>query len=182
MKYFIGITPPKEINERIASFQRSFVNNKLPEILEPHITVKTKNGLAEDRGWLNKVKSIIENYPRFGIAFEGVDTFGDSVVVLKPCLSKELIALHKALFYAIEPDEEDATKKYYENDKFEAHFTLGMDSWGMTKEELVTMKERGLRELSIMPSFEVAFIRVYQQISLDEPYKKFLDIPLNGAK
>lgn len=56
MKYFIGISLPKETMERVFSFQKSFANNKLPEILEPHITTKTKNGLTEDYAWLNKVK------------------------------------------------------------------------------------------------------------------------------
>ena len=179
MKYFLGITPPEEIKERIFSFQKSFKNNTLPRIFEPHITVKTKNGLGEDLGWLEKARLVVEDYPKFVIIFEGVDTFGDGVVILRPRLSEKLLSLHKALFQAIKPSEDDTTKKYFENDKYEPHFTLGMDSWGMTKEELVVMREKAVKELSRMPEFEVSFVRVYRQIDLDKPYEKFVDISLS---
>lgn len=179
MKYFIGISLPAHLSDKILSFQKSFTNNKLPEILEPHITVKTKNGLTEDCDWLNKVKMIIESHPEFEIDFEGIDTFGDDAVILKLSFSKELMRLHKALYYAIKPDENDTTKKYFEDDKYEAHLTLGMNLWGMTIEDLIKMKEKGLKELPSISKFKVTFIRVYQQANLDEPYKKFLDIPLN---
>lgn len=164
MKFFIGITPPPAIKERIFSFQKSFPTNKLPEILEPHITVKTKNGLTEDCSWLDTARSIIEDHPKFEVTFNGVGTFGDGVVVLLPHASKELTALHETLFCAIKPDESDRTKKYFEGDNFEAHFTLGMNSWGMTKEDLVVMKERGLIALAHLPGFEV----FYPDISASE--------------
>ena len=179
MKYFIGIILPIETGNRIVSFQKGFPSNKLPEILEPHITVKTKNGLTEDLNWLDKVKRTLKNHSTFEVAFDDVSIFGDSVVVIKIRPSKELTAFHKALFYAIKPDEQDTTKKCFENEKYEDNITLGMISWGMTKEELVFMKEKGLKELSNIPKFSVSFVRIFQQANLDEAYKKFLDIPLN---
>jgi 2'-5' RNA ligase len=182
MKYFIGITLPKETAKRIASFQKSFSSNELPKILEPHITIKTKNGLAEDLNWLDKIRPILENYPKFEVVLDGVGIFGDSVVIIRVLPSREITTLHKALFNAIKPNEQDVAKKYFENEKYEAHITLGMNSWGMTKEELVVMKEKGSKKLTDIPKFNVTFIRIFQQINLNDAYKKFLDIPLYETK
>jgi 2'-5' RNA ligase len=179
MNYFIGITPPAHTNEKISSFQKRFPSNKLPYIFEPHITVKTKNGLQDDLAWLSKVTHIIEQHPSFTVGFNGIDMFGDSVVILKPKAPQELIMLHKKLYDAIAPDESDTSKKYFENKKFLPHFTLGMSSWGMSKDELTTMKELSIHELHSLPDFTVTFLRIYRQTGLDEPYLKLLDITLN---
>ena len=178
MEYFIGIVPPQETLKKIYTFQKSFTSNRLPDIIEPHITVKTKNGLTEDCRWLQTITHIIEEYPRFVITLKGVDMFRDSVVILRPEVSEELIGLHKILYQAIQPNESDPGKQFYENHYFEAHITLGMVSWGMTNEELLCMRERAVQELSHLPGFAVTFIRVYRQTQLTGPFNTFLDIPL----
>ena len=129
--------------------------------------------MTGDLVWLKKVKQIIEKYPDFEISFDSVDIFGDSVVIVRVHPSKKLTALHKSLFYTIKPNEQDFTKKYFENEKYEAHVTLGMTSWGMTKEELVIMKEKGMEELSPIPKFKATSIRIYQQMDQEEAYKKW---------
>ena len=148
-------------------------------MFEPHITIKTKNGLTEDLSWIEKVRPVIESYHKFEVSFTGVDTFRDEVVILRIEPSKELVGLHKELFRTISPDETDTSRKYFENDRFEPHLTLGMSSWGMNKEELVVMKEAAEKEFPAIPKFEVPFVRIYRQKELDELYEEFLDIPLN---
>lgn len=180
MKYFIGITPPETIKRKIIDFQKNFPNNELVNMFEPHITIKSKNGLTENGQWLDKVKLVIERYPKFTVEFNGVGMFRDTVVILRLQPSEKLINLHKLLFQTIKPTEQDPTKEYFEDDRYEPHFTLGMNSWGMSKDELVAMKERAIKELSSLASFEVSFIRVYRQLDLDKPYEKFLDVPLYG--
>jgi len=179
MKYFIGITPPEDTCKKITSFQKSFAHNILPTIFEPHITVKSRNGLTEDLVWLDIAKTVIKNHSSFEISFDKIDSFSDSVIIIRTTVSKELIALHKALYHAIKPTETDPTKKYFENDNFEAHLTLGMSSWGMTLDELAGMKAKATHELMHLPSFPVTLLRIYCQEQPDEPFKKILDIPLN---
>jgi len=182
MKYFIGIIPPEETKSRINNFQRSFSSNKLPYIFEPHITVKSWGGLTDDLMWLDRVIPIIEEYPTFEICLNGVGSFRDDVVILKPVFSKELLALHKKILDIIGPNGYNTYKNFFEGDAYEAHFTLGMNSWGMTKDELFSLKDMGIKELSDIPKFNVTFLRVYRQEKIDEPYKKFIDIKLNDKK
>lgn len=52
MQYFIGIVPPDEYLERIVSFQKRWSSNGLPDVVEPHVTVKAQSGLTLDMAWL----------------------------------------------------------------------------------------------------------------------------------
>jgi len=177
MRYFIGIVPPEKIKRKINSFRKEFKNNKLPKIFEPHITIKYRSGLADDMLWLDKVEPIIRKYPKFEVAFAGVGTFPD-VVILKVEASEEITALHKALYYAIKPDESDPTLRCFENEKYIPHSTLGMVSWGMSREELSVMEDLAEKKLPTNVKFDVNFLRVYRQEQEDVPYKKLVDIPL----
>jgi len=175
MKFFIGITPPKEIKEKIIAFQRLFPHNEAPNIFEPHITVKAQSGLADDLSWLSEVKVIAAKNNKFEISFAGIGTFGESVVFLKPGYSSQLIELHKKLFEAIKP--EDAGKGYFENEQYSPHLTLGGTGWGLNKGELAEIKKEAEKRLEQLPKFDISFIRVYRQLNNDEPYHKFLDLP-----
>lgn len=42
MQYFIGIVPPQKYTARIIQFQNRWSNNRLPQVVEPHITVKLR--------------------------------------------------------------------------------------------------------------------------------------------
>ena len=48
MEYFIAITPPKEQGEEIRQFQKRWPGNRLPDLVEPHITVKSQGGLGDN--------------------------------------------------------------------------------------------------------------------------------------
>lgn len=58
--------------------------------------------------------------------------------------------------------------------------TLGKTNYGLSKKELKEMVKLAEKELSPFPTFEVRFVRVYQEI---EPnvYRKYVDIPLNSC-
>lgn len=178
-RYFVGISLPDGLNNRIIDFQSRFSSNRLPQMIEPHVTVKTKNGLTPDMEWIDKVRDVIQAYPIFDLVFDGVDSFSDRAVVIRVKPSAEVINLHQALFSTINPPEDDPLVSYFENDKYEPHVTLGMASWGMSGEELVEMRQIAERELTEPPSFSVEFIRIYQQVEWDHPFKKMLDIPLD---
>ncbi len=178
MKFFIGITPPQETRDQIIAFQRSFLNNLLPDKIEPHITVKAQAGLTEDTAWIGKVESVAKTCSRFSISFDGIGTFDDTVVFLKPVISQQLIDLHRKLVEAINPDAEEL-KNYFELDRYNPHLSLGGKGWGLQAEELSNLKNMAKTELANVPPFEVTFLRIYRQSLLDGPYEMFKDISFN---
>ncbi|OGH92833.1 MAG: hypothetical protein A2563_04160 [Candidatus Magasanikbacteria bacterium RIFOXYD1_FULL_40_23] len=176
MQFFIGITPPETISEKIISFQRNFLNNDVPNLVEPHITVKSTGGLTEDKLWLPKIESAINGFSKFQISFEGVGNFDENVIFLKPAFSQELINLHKTLFSAVGPYYKDPAKKYFENNEYHPHLTLGAIKWGLTKEDTLEMVEKARRELKNLPAFEVNSIRIYQKNDGAKSWHKVMDI------
>ena len=174
MQFFIGILPSDNIKQEIISFQKKFKNNRVPFIAEPHITVKAQSGLNKDMLWLSKVESVVKNSQLFDIKLENVGDFNNKVIFLKPSFSEQLIKLHKELFKAIEPGDEMA-KKYFENDKYAAHLTLGE---GLPENESILMKQSAKKELLNFPTFKISFVRIFQQDIDGGSYHKFLDIPL----
>ena len=178
MKFFIGIVPPPETKERILKFQRSFHSNKVPYFHEPHITLKAPSGLTEDKSWLSKVTAFAATYPKFNIAFAGLDGFDDKVLFLTPVFSPVLMNLHMELLSLLNPAGQN-NDKFFEGLTYHPHLTLGETTWGgMTREELVIMRTKAETELQDIPSFQVDFLRVFQKQNDGEPYHKLLDIPL----
>lgn len=177
MQYFIGIPLPDDLKKRIVSFQKSFENNKVPLMVEPHITVKAQGGLSEDKSWIPSIENVVKNYSVFEVSFTDVDSFGEHVAFLVPSSGKELIGLHKILVDTIRPNAE-LIEKYFEGDNYHFHLTLAGTSWGMTSEELISVKKRAKNELLDLPKFTVSFIRVYERKDSDKPYERLLDIPL----
>ena len=178
MEFFIGINPPEEISSRIISFQKSFSNNGVPQNVEPHITVKSQGGLNEAKAWLPRVETAVKKFDKFRISFDGVDSFKEDVVFLKPAFSQNLINFHKALFGAVGPYE-DLVGKYFENDRYYPHLTLGGTKWNLKKGELGEMRERAQDELGNLPDFEVNSIRIYQKNIEDKSWGKMCNIFLN---
>jgi 2'-5' RNA ligase len=178
MKYYLAIVPPLVTKERIFDFQKSFPSNKVPLLNEPHITLKSRNGLTEDKAWLAKIMTLIGNYPRFQIHLEGVESFGDEVLFLKPSHSEELLNLHMNIISLLNIDEE-SRNEFYEGLLYHPHLTLGATDWGgMSKEELEVMKLKAKREFEEIPPFQVDFVRVLHKNGDGDLYKKLLDIPL----
>lgn len=180
MRFFIGITPPKTISEKIISFQKSFLNNEVPNLVEPHITVKSTGGLTEDKLWLPKIELAIKNFKGFQISFEGVGNFDENIIFLKLAFSPELIDLHKTLFNAVGPYYENPTKKYFENDRYHPHLTLGATKWGLTKEDTIQMTQKANLELKDLPAFEVNSIRIYQENDEKKSWHRVLDLQFGG--
>ena len=176
MRFFIGITPPETISKKIISFQKSFLNNDVPNLVEPHITVKSTGGLTEDKLWLPKIESAIKSFSEFQISFEEVGNFDENIIFLKPAFSQELINLHKTLFDAAGPYYKDPTKKYFENDQYHPHLTLGAIKWGLTKKDIVEMVKRAELELKNLPAFKVNSIRIYQENAEKKSWNMILDI------
>lgn len=150
MKYFIGITPPENYLEKIRIFQMRWKSNRLPYMVEPHVTVKSQAGLTDDFSWLEKVEKICAETAPFSVALGLPEWFGDHVLFLS-VLSEKILPLHQALVEAVNPPQ-DVRIKFFEGDPYHAHLTLGMGEQGMSAEDLKEMA-REATALHPLPTF-----------------------------
>jgi len=171
MQYYIGIIPPKEIQDKIINFRKLFLNKMA---LEPHITIKAQSGLSEDKVWLEKVKKYLEQASPFRVELKGLSQFGNDVLFFQ-VISNEIGKIHNDLVEIVNPSKE-LREKYFENEKYTPHLTLLETGWGINKDELVSIKLKAEQEINNLPIFDVNFARVYVQSEPNTQYKKLLDI------
>ncbi|MFB4166959.1 2'-5' RNA ligase family protein [Virgibacillus sp. JSM 102003] len=176
MQFFIGIVPSDEYKMKLIDFQQKWKNNRITDVVEPHITLKAQGGLTSDEKWLQKVKEVCYNFQPFEITIDKPMFFGDEILYLS-ATSSELYKLHNSIVREISPSS-DSIKKYFELKDFVPHMTLGKTNHGLSQKELRKMKRTAETELTPFPTFEVRFVRVYQEIEPNR-YIKYLDIPLN---
>ncbi|WP_404451799.1 2'-5' RNA ligase family protein [Virgibacillus necropolis] len=179
MQFFIGIVPPDEYKMKLIDFQYKWRGNRITDVVEPHITLKAQGGLTTDEKWQSKVKGVCDNFPSFQLTLDKPMFFGDDILYLS-ATSNELYKLHKSIVREISPSN-DLIKKYFELDDFVPHMTLGKTNYGLSKKELREMEKLAEKELSPFPTFEVRFLRVYQEIETNK-YIKYIDIPLNNRR
>lgn len=179
MQFFIGIVPSDEYKKILIDFQHKWKNNRITDVVEPHITLKAQGGLTPDEKWLSKVKEVCNNFNFFQITIEKPMFFGEAILYLS-ATSNELYKLHKSIVRVISPSD-DLIKNYYELDDFVPHMTLGKINYSLSKKELREMGKLAEKDLCPFPTFEVRFVRVYQEI---EPniYIKYVDIPLSSCR
>jgi 2'-5' RNA ligase len=175
MQFFIGIVPPEEYKNRITKFQKQWINNSLPDVVEPHITIKAQGGLTDETDWLQKVKKVCQDNMQFKLKLNRPAFFGESVLFLT-VESKRIYQLHRKIVNAVSP-EKDLIKKYMELDDYVPHLTLGQTYWGLSSEELKDMAKFTEEKLRPYPTIEVNSLRVYQEIEPNK-YRKYLDIQL----
>ena len=177
MKFFIGIVPTGEFKLKLIDFQHKWKNNRMIDVVEPHITLKAQGGLTSDEKWLSKVTVVCHNFQSFKISLDKPMFFGEDILYLS-AQSSELFNLHKSIVGEISPSNE-LIKRYFELDDFVPHMTLGKTHYGLSKKELIDMGNLAEKELSPFPTFEVRFVRVYQEIEPNK-YIKYVDIPLKN--
>lgn len=177
MQYFIGIVPSDEYKMKLIDFQHKWKNNLITNVVEPHITLKAQGGLTPDEEWLSRVRKVCNNFQPFQITLDKPMFFGEDILYLS-ANSHELYKLHKAIVREISPSNE-LIKQYFELDDFVPHMTLGKANYGLSKIDLIDMKVLAEKELSPFPTFDVKFVRVYQESETNK-YKKYIDISLNG--
>ncbi|WP_419887542.1 2'-5' RNA ligase family protein [Neobacillus niacini] len=175
MQYFIGIVPSDDYKSKVLKFQKHWTNNSLPDVVEPHITIKAQGGLTPEKDWLKKVENVCKTTLPFKVKINKPAFFGVSVLFLS-VESNEIFELHRKIVNEVSP-EKYLIKKYMELDDYVPHLTLGQTHWGLSSEELKEMAQFSDEQLSPYPSFEVDFLRVYQEIQPNK-YRKYIDIPL----
>jgi len=179
MKYFLAIIPPNQINRKIIKFQKGFSFEERAFLVEPHITVKSPNGLPEHKRWLYNTEKIIRSFPPFDIQLKEIGYFNDSIVFIKPCDSKVLENLHRSLVETIDPSPK-SIKEFFEYEDFVPHLTLGRTSWGISEGQLDVLKNMASVYLLPLPSFKVKVISLFEHTENDKSCRKVIDIPLLG--
>ena len=173
MEFFIGIVPSQEISKKIIGFQKKFFYK---EVVEPHITIKTQSGLTEDKLWIEKIQNYLKEQKVFSVKLGDTQWFRDEVLFLS-VQSEDVHKIHYDLIEIINPSLE-LRKKYFEDRKYTPHLTLGEIRYGLSKNELASMKTEAKQELNNLTEFEVFFARIYIKLADSAKYNKFLDIPL----
>jgi 2'-5' RNA ligase len=158
---------PRGFLQQAVVFQKRWTTNGLPEIVEPHITVKAQSGLTEDMNWLNKFKEIFLWFPQFKLSLTAPVSSTHNEVVWLGVDSNHICELHRHLVHAVSPSAEQIAKSR-ELDRYAPHLTLGQTLWGMTRSELTDMKSEAASVLAPYPTFTVSQVRIYQEI---EPNK-----------
>ncbi|WP_338075695.1 2'-5' RNA ligase family protein [Chengkuizengella sediminis] len=156
-------------------FQSQWKNNLLVDLVEPHITIKAQGGLTDDIGWIEKLQRVCKDFSLFEVSVAEPMFFGESVFFLS-IKSDKIVEIHRNIVNEISPENE-LIKKYMELDDYVPHLTLGQTFWGLSSEELKDMAKNIGQEPSPYPTFEVNYIRIYQEVETNR-YVKYLDIPL----
>lgn len=174
VEFFIGIVPPHEISKKIIKFQKKFFYK---EIVEPHVTIKTQSGLTEDKIWIDKVQDYIKEQKVFNVKLGDIQWFRDEVLFLS-VQAENIHKIHYDLIEIINPSLE-LRKRYFEDQKYTPHLTLGDIHYGLSKDDLISMKIKAKEELGNLPEFEICFVRIYIKTFDSSKYNKYLDIPLS---
>lgn len=175
MEFFIGIVPPEEISKKITEFQKKFFYK---EVVEPHVTIKTQSGLTEDKFWVEKIQNYLKTQKVFAVKLGNPQWFRDEVLFLS-VQAEDIDKIHYDLIEVINPPVE-LRKKYFEDQKYTPHMTLGEIRYGLSKKDLISMETQAKQELSNLPEFNVSFARIYIKPADSLKYSKFLDIPLSS--
>ncbi|RDI45691.1 2'-5' RNA ligase family protein [Falsibacillus pallidus] len=175
LQYFIGIQPPRDYAEKIVHLQKLWKNNRLPEVVEPHVTVKAQSGLSADLAWVPSIKEVCQQTSPFKITLGEPAYYAQDVLYLR-VESPQLTNLHLRLVEAISPPEE-LIKRYFERENYSPHLTIGQTYWGMSYEELQEMEQKAKDVLAPFPTFEVQHVQIYEEYETNK-YRKFLEIPL----
>ena len=159
MQYFIGVVPPPEYGRRIIAFQRKWIDNRLPDVVEPHVTViKSPSGLGSDMLWIEKVRRVCHSFSRFALSPVKPSSFGRSVVYLSIEYEK-IYLLHQQLLKVASPE---LSKLDFELDQYVPHLTLGMSQYGMSERKLMEMKEKAETHLLPIPEFIVESVNLFE--------------------
>lgn len=174
LQYFIGIVPPAEYGRQILEFQKKWRNNKFPDVVEPHITVKSQAGLNDDMTWIDSLKKMCSSFPKFRISLREPGSFEMSVVYLK-VESPRIYELHRQLVNVVSPDPQ-ISKQYFELDLYQPHLTLGSIEFGMDFEEIKDMIKMAEQTFTYDYTFTAEYVRLYEFEKTN--YKHIKDIRL----
>lgn len=171
----MGIIPSNDYKEKVLAFQKKWSENRLPERIEPHITVKAPFDPPKDEKWIKAVEEVCRITPAFSVSLGIPSFFGERVVFLS-VKSEGLYQFHQKVIAAF-TEATGYRLSHSEGKSFTSHLTLGNIRHGLTPPQIREMAELAAEELSPFPVFDVQFLRVFQKENQWTPWQTMLDLP-----
>jgi 2'-5' RNA ligase len=175
MKFFIGIVPPENIYNAIATIQQQFGDNRL----EPHITLRAPVTPIDEINWIGNLRNVCNRVHPIQVQLSNTGNFGNRVLFID-VNSKGLAQLYKTVTNAIKPFEpvnEQDRRPYH------PHLTLGRTWCGFTKNDFNEMQKQADAFLNKQPAlFDVNYVRLYHKSVNNSRYEMLEDISLSVSK
>jgi 2'-5' RNA ligase len=164
MKYFIGVSIPKNYKNKIELLRAEFRFFTT----EPHITLVPPPALPDEDDFIKNVIDACKNVEPFEIRLQGLDQFGDRVLYVKVD-SPGLIDLHKKIYEKLGLQEE---KRGYT-----PHLTLVKQRPGRPV-DIDAVKKRAETKLIPAINYTLNSVTVYYQPKEHSIYVPYMEIPL----
>jgi 2'-5' RNA ligase len=168
VQYLIGIVPSISIGKRIDELRLKWGYIAT----EPHITIKTPEGLDANNLWINEVKNIIHSMEPFDITIGDVGFFGESVLYYQ-IHAEKINKLHKRLVKAVHPNYEKVNNSY-EMDMYVPHLTIMKHKKRFENLPLRQIANEEVLKGNIV--FRPKCIRIYSRQNSKENFKSYLDV------
>lgn len=128
---FLAVVPPATHCEGIARLQRA---SGVAASFLPHITVKGQPGLGHPERWVGAVRDALAEEPEIVVGFDGVGSFGDDIVFLRPA-GDDIRRVHFVILDALA--RAGIMERWeYDGDEFQPHLTVGAVFAGDNRETL----------------------------------------------
>ncbi|HHZ00170.1 MAG TPA: hypothetical protein GYA03_03635 [Tissierellia bacterium] len=164
MKYFIGVSIPKNYKNKIELLRAEFRFFTT----EPHITLVPPPALPDEDDFIKNVIDACKNVEPFEIRLKGLDQFGDRVLYVKVD-SPGLIDLHNKIYEILGLQEE---KRGYT-----PHLTLVKQRPGRPV-DIDAVKIRAETKLILAINYTLNSVTVYYQPKEHSIYVPYMEIPL----
>ena len=178
MKFFAAIVPPVQFSMMVSDFQKRYPENRQPGIVEPHITVKTPDGLTDDLSWLVPLREECRKVQPFEVSILQPETFDTSVLYLG-IESGKITDLHRSLVECVKPTPAEI-RENFELERYEPHLTLAISDDLMTPDLLEKIKKEAESEFTGVFRFNAMFARIFRE-NPDGSYIQYEDIPFGTA-
>lgn len=173
--YFISISVPEPLASWIIRFQRRHAENTLPDLVEPHITVKNPDGLLEGRPWKEEVRSLCYSFHPIRIRLVSSGNLGRNVLYIK-AESPDLMEFHMklvSLFHQFSDKGGDDP----EGENYSPHVSIAIGGIGVDASLMDIISEEAREYFAGDREFTAGSVRV-MEIGDDGVYRTIEDIAL----
>jgi len=164
MKYFIGVSIPKNYKNKIEMLRAEFRFFTT----EPHITLVPPPALPDEDDFIEKVVDVCKRFEPFDIRLNGLDQFGNRVLYVKVD-SPGLIDLHKKIYENLGLQEERRG--------YTPHLTL-VKQRPKRPLDIGAVRKRAEIKLISAIGYTLNSITVYYQPKEHSIYVPYMEIPL----
>lgn len=175
MKYFLAITPPPPLSQRIVDFHRPWGQAKNP----PHITLKAPNSLTSSATWLTQVTALCRQTKPFEVTLAGVEQFGRRVLYVR-AYAPELLTLHHNLLTITQPPLAEQVR-YFEGPNFLPHLTLAHAESGLSEATIAHLAQLAAAEWTKPARFMAQTLDIYCSHQKHGGYRLQTALPLAGC-